>query len=57
MGASSSNSYGGGYQPSYAYQEPKGRDDYGNPTYERYNPSYAYEMPSGRDAYGFPNYG
>ena len=57
MGAYSSNSNWGGYQPSYAYQEPKGRDDYGNPTYDRYKPSYAYEMPSGRDAYGFPTYG
>ena len=57
IGASSSNSIGGGYQPSYAYQEPKGRDYYGNHTYERYKQSYPYEIPSGRDMYGFPTYG
>ena len=51
------DSKGGGYQPSYAYQEPKGSDNYGNPIYERYEPDHAYEMPSGRYNYGNPTYG
>ena len=54
MGASSSYA---GYSPSYSYQQPSGRDNYGFSTYDRYTPSYAYEMPSGRDAYGNPTYG
>ena len=44
------------YEPSYAYQEPKDRDDYGNPTYTCYKPQYAYQDPTGRDAYGNPTY-
>ena len=67
------NSYGGGankdsnsggdgkkdwdHEPNYAYQNPSGRDDYGNPTYTRYNENYAYENPTGRDSYGNPTYG
>ena len=54
MGASSSSD---NYSPSYAYQQPSGRDNYGFCTYDRYKPSYAYEMPSGRDAWGNPTYG
>ena len=54
MGASESND---GYSPSYSYQQPSGRDNYGNPVYDRYTPSYAYELPSGRDAWGNPTYG
>ena len=45
------------YEPNYAYQNPSGRDDYGNPTYTRYNANYAYENPTGRDNYGNPVYG
>ena len=62
-GGSGGGSGGGGgerdwnYEPNYAYQNPSGRDDYGNPTYTRYNANYAYENPTGRDAYGNPTYG
>ena len=27
---------GSSYEPSYAYQQPSGSDDYGNPTYTSY---------------------
>ena len=53
MGSSSSYS---NYTPSYSYQEPSGRDNYGFPTYDRYTPSYAYQLPSGRDNFGNPIY-
>ena len=43
---------GSSYSPSYAYQNPSGRDNYGFCTYDRYTPSYAYQMPSGRDNFG-----
>ncbi len=61
-GNNNNNSGGGGnrdwdHEPNYAYQNPSGRDDYGNPTYTRYNANYAYENPTGRDAYGNPTYG
>ena len=32
MGASSSYA---GYSPSYSYQQPSGRDNYGSPVYDR----------------------
>jgi hypothetical protein len=44
------------YEPSYGYQQPSGRDGYGNATYERYAPDYAYEAPTGRDSYGNATY-
>jgi len=47
---------GSSYQPSYAYQQPSGRDNYGNPTYTSYTPHYAYQNPTGRDNYGNPTY-
>ena len=61
-GGGGSNSGGGGnknwnYKPNYAYQNPSGRDAYGNVTYTRYNTNYAFENPTGRDAYGNPAYG
>ena len=43
---------GSSYEPSYAYQQPSGRDNYGNPTYTSYTPHYAYQNPTGRDNYG-----
>jgi hypothetical protein len=44
------------YEQGYAYQEPSGRDGYGNPMYERYTADYAYEAPTGRDSYGNATY-
>ena len=41
----------------YYGQEPKNRDGYGNPTYERQKPNHLGEMPSGFDGYGNPIYG
>ena len=32
----SDDGYGSRYKPSYAYQNPTGRDNYGNPTYDWY---------------------
>ena len=58
MGAqsSSNNEYGSPYKESYPYQEPNGRDGYGNPTYDVYKPQYAYQNPYQRDEYGNPMY-
>jgi len=47
---------GSSYSPSYSYQNPSGRDNYGNPTYTTYSPQYAYQNPTGRDAFGNPTY-
>ena len=47
---------GSSYSPSYAYQNPSGRDNYGNPTYTSYKPQYAYQNQTGRDAFGNPTY-
>ena len=47
---------GSSYEPSYAYPQPSGRDDYGNPTCTSYTPHYAYQNPTGRDNYGNPTY-
>ena len=55
--SSTESKYVDDYTPSYHGQEPKDRDGYGNPTYERQKPSYYGEMPSGRDGYGNPIYG
>jgi hypothetical protein len=44
------------YSPSYSYQQPSGRDNYGNPTYTTYSPQYVYQNPTGRDAFGNPTY-
>ena len=52
----SDDGYGSRYKPSYAYQEPKGQDSYGNATYTSYEPRYAYQNPTGRDNYGNPTY-
>ena len=50
------SSYQSPYKESYAYQEPKDRDDHGNPTYTTYNEQHAYQNATGRDAYGNPTY-
>ena len=48
--------YGSPYKPSYPYQEPNGKDGYGNPIYTVYKQQYAYQEATGRDAYGNPTY-
>ena len=45
----SDDGYQSHYKESYAYQEPKGHDDYGNATYTAYNERYAYQNATGRD--------
>ena len=42
-------SYSSPYKESYPYQQPKERDDYGNPIFTTYSPQYAYQNPTGRD--------
>ena len=52
----SDDGYQSHYKESYAYQEPKDHDSYGNATYTAYEPRYAYQSATGRDAYGNPTY-
>ena len=52
----SDDGYQSHYNESYAYQEPKGTDDYGQTTYTAYEPRYAYQNATGRDNYGNPTY-
>ena len=44
----SDDGYQSHYNESYAYQEPKGTDDYGQTTYTAYEPRYAYQNATGR---------
>ena len=52
----SDDGYQSHYNESYAYQESKGQDSYGNPTYTAYEPRYAYQNSTVRDNYGNPTY-
>lgn len=50
------DNYSSKYEPSYPYQEPSGRDNYGNPTYTTYSPQYHGQSSTGRDNYGNSTY-
>ena len=52
----SDDGYQSHYNESYAYQESKGQDNYGQPTYTAYASRYAGQGPPGRDRYGNPTY-
>ena len=52
----SDDGYQSHYKESYAYQEPKDHDSYGNATYTAYEPRYAYQSSTGRDDHGNPTY-
>ena len=52
----SDDGYQSHYNESYAYQESKGQDNYGQPTYTAYEPRYEGQNATGRDNYGNPTY-
>ncbi len=56
MGNDGDKEYSSPYKESYPGQEPKDRDDYGNPKYTTYSQQYAYQDATGRDAYGNPTF-